>query len=869
MRDQAYLRRGTVVTAYPALNTYSVLPEFAVNNECVPCTCLLEGVSTSSIGVSGGQGLTPGTGVYFISLYRSSSLSMGHDDTLSMILGPAPIKSIQGQTMVSKFPSFDLHGDSGVDYFSQRITDILIAGKKQPVVSCDRSYGIPADTMAGDSLKVGSFGSFQAISSSYAGIGGGASARLDFFSFKHKARLTAENLEVYSPVLDAGHRPDWAGSWLFFDRKAAILSEGLGLRVGGAKAFKKGDSVLNPLKPSEDNQQGIYRKETYFGQSVDGSWELWSMPETSSGSIRTWSDSDTPPLGVLSFRKSFSGAMAIRSIKSFSFVKSPFVPPLRELEPENTTPAVSEVAFKQWKDDPVNAAVLPYYHHLASTVERFETDYNVANYDNRLLRSKSKNWRTYSRDEVENAYGVSRDSYTRLEPLDENAPEYPGSGDVPELSKSDSVAGDQKFKLTEAIFKVLDDGTVVIGDGYGAEIRLSRGTITITCPGDLKVLPGRDLVEMTARNRVMNAGKDVYLQSANGSVYAKAERNMALLSGNGADGGVMLIENRSQLPMVNESWLKSADSTEAPVNHGIVIKSRKNAAIVSEDMYIGIHDSEDSSDAGIRRTKAGRITVDSAGGLLALIGNECYAKFKKDVFLGAGEGSKVSALAITKSGVACHSIGTLGIIARSIAVAGGTGSVSVPELTASGIVSNSIQFTAGRSSVMLDGSLQCTGPIVTSSSLRAVSVNAGVGSFGNGGRDYWGGGGSAPPPVVVNPIQASAFGSASVLFETSIDPAANALYTGKCIRDTGFFYPGDARLGTGRVEIVAARWQHMMNGGNVWRENVVKSPDGSETMIWPGKSRWEAKSLVKLEFDGILKDKSVLMDKYTINCSQI
>ena len=39
---------------------------------------------------------------------------------------------------------------------------------------------------------------------------------------------------------------------------------------------------------------------------------------------------------------------------------------------------------------------------------------------------------------------------------------------------------------------LLEDGTVVIGDGYGAEIRMCAGSITISAPGDVWLKPGKN-----------------------------------------------------------------------------------------------------------------------------------------------------------------------------------------------------------------------------------------------------------------------------------------------------------------------------------------------------------------------------------------
>lgn len=42
-----------------------------------------------------------------------------------------------------------------------------------------------------------------------------------------------------------------------------------------------------------------------------------------------------------------------------------------------------------------------------------------------------------------------------------------------------------------AIVERLEDGTIVISDGWGAEIRLVRGSIELRCTGDVKMVAAK------------------------------------------------------------------------------------------------------------------------------------------------------------------------------------------------------------------------------------------------------------------------------------------------------------------------------------------------------------------------------------------
>ena len=857
------LCKGTVTAAYPALNTYDVLPELGNPNSAV-VTCTAISGSTTSIGIAGSSIYMPGTSVYFIKHHSQVNLQVAKKPYMHVILGAVPIVPIKSD--VYKFPLYNLYNTTGIDYTTEQVTDAIINSRRLATVSTDMSYGIPMDTLAGDFVRAGSFGSYVSVTSSYAGVGGSRAARLEFFSFRQAARLTAETLEMNSPMSESGYRPDWSNSWLFYDRKAALVKEGVGMKDGADSAFITGKHRIDKFVPQKDTQQGIFRREAYFGNAVDGAWEFWELPELGgSNLVRTWEETDNPPFGVLSRRTGFDGSDAYRSFKGFSFVKSSFIPLVRELLPENSKPTESQAVTKQWVDDSENAETIKYYHHLVSSVERYETDYNVENYYNAQMRSRNKNWKVFNRSEVEDTYSINKSDYTSIGALSETELEYKKPGEF----TGEDPGRETKYKaaLLESMIKVLDDGTVVIGDGFGSEIRMARGTITITCPGDLKILPGRDLVEMTPRNRVLNTGRDLFMQSANGSVYVKAEENMSLLSGNKESGGITLIENRSTGAMVNDKWIVAQDSKEHAYNNGVLIKSVNSLGMVAKDMYIGVYDKNDQSDKGLDRSKQGNIIIDSAGGLLGLMGSYGYLKFKKNMMASVGEGSQVSLASMISSSINLYTRGSVGISTHAVNMVGGTGTVNVPELTKSGVVDNYVSFDGSDVLLNLQGTLQATVNGLFMGNLRASSVNAGDGKFGNGGQDDWGGGGSNPLPIMLTSILASSFGSAGATLK-NISPSSNALYTGKCLHDMGFYYPGANVFKTDNFELVAAKWQHLMGtAGFLWNETVVTAPDGTKTQTYPGYAKWQEKVFVKLDPDGILRNKAKIMEKYIIMCS--
>jgi hypothetical protein len=115
----------------------------------------------------------------------------------------------------------------------------------------------------------------------------------------------------------------------------------------------------------------------------------------------------------------------------------------------------------------------------------------------------------------------------------------------PEASKLeiDHRYGDVDYFRTISYINMLDDGSVLIGDGYGAQIVMSGGQIRLEAPGEIMLQPGTRVVTLCDEFHV-RAKSNIELSSSTKDVRIKAEVNMQLLSGNGGEGG-MLIENKS------------------------------------------------------------------------------------------------------------------------------------------------------------------------------------------------------------------------------------------------------------------------------------------------------------------------------------
>lgn len=163
----------------------------------------------------------------------------------------------------------------------------------------------------------------------------------------------------------------------------------------------------------------------------------------------------------------------------------------------------------------------------------------------------------------------------------------------------------QKFYETESFISMLDDGGIVIGDGYGAEIRMSAGCVFISAPGDVWCKGGRDVQMWGGNDVIMKANKSADISANENSVRIKAEKHLMLMGGNeDAQTGGVLIESRT----AGRDYEFQTPGDETKFN-GLVLRAPK-ASVVTEAKHIYLRTG--SEDGSIQ--KGGHIYIDAQTG---------------------------------------------------------------------------------------------------------------------------------------------------------------------------------------------------------------------------------------------------------------
>jgi len=160
--------------------------------------------------------------------------------------------------------------------------------------------------------------------------------------------------------------------------------------------------------------------------------------------------------------------------------------------------------------------------------------------------------------------------------------------------------GEQQFYTLSSGLDFLDDGGVLLYDGYGASLRMSGGAVEISAPGDVWLKSGRNTNVWAGYDAVIRAKHSWDITASEFDGRLKAERNLFTLSGNGGIGGT-LIESRGEGPVYdfeNEGELVSTA--------GVMIRSTQAPFVAwSQQVYLR---------TGGPEIEAGPITLDAGKG---------------------------------------------------------------------------------------------------------------------------------------------------------------------------------------------------------------------------------------------------------------
>lgn len=194
----------------------------------------------------------------------------------------------------------------------------------------------------------------------------------------------------------------------------------------------------------------------------------------------------------------------------------------------------------------------------------------------------------------------------------------------PQYKQYHDTNTNQTSKITDltSIVSQQSDGSIIIKDGWGSQIRLHGGNIYISSALDTFVRPGRDLIQMVPRLRDIQSNGSITITSKD-NIRIGAQNNTCVASGISGNAAMTTIQNRSQ---------------GKAYNSGVVLRSNSDMSLTSSgDMYIGLNDkTQKNSKDKVTQSESGSIIVGGGSDILLYSRNiQMLADTDLDLFGGS------------------------------------------------------------------------------------------------------------------------------------------------------------------------------------------------------------------------------------------
>lgn len=187
----------------------------------------------------------------------------------------------------------------------------------------------------------------------------------------------------------------------------------------------------------------------------------------------------------------------------------------------------------------------------------------------------------------------------------------------------------QKYDKRRAGAYIGEDGSIIIRDAWGSEIVMLGGNVSISCAGNVMLLPGKTALTIAGDDIVQKAQNSVDIHASEHDVRLSAARNMEILGGGDESqySGGVIIESRgkSMSPWDGKDKGESArvsGITLRTKNQGVVLdgqnlvlRSRKKTKIVSGNKSI---DGRVDIGAKTFRVRANTAYIASEGAAMAV-----------------------------------------------------------------------------------------------------------------------------------------------------------------------------------------------------------------------------------------------------------
>jgi hypothetical protein len=597
LQTDAPIRLGRVLLALPYIHCYKI----QLNGR--QGTCIATATSTHShmpLGVRAGEVIPPNSTVL---------VWKPHTATLAYILCVIPTPTMDDDFNASTH--IQQGGNSGPK--KTKAYQHIVQSTDNAYGWVSQSAGRPMDGLIGEYSRLSETGigllidSFQA----YLRVNEACGLWLNYFDSYAKLSGLSLTLQSYCEhnyqLADEGENFSMKG-YAIYPWEATGMYE-IGERISKtneAEAVQLDKKFPFALEDLEDQAQTpIYRLTDYTGYLGQGHNRTLMKPARTSGRrLLTDTDNDT---GLFQELLALDGGYTVRSAKQVTIAKYPLIPNprrIRQVEDALGDDLTVDNDYKfsgrfgegdehkvqEWDDTDVGelkslmrpAGVLDLLAHHYNWKSTHPFEYHTKDYE---YPEESEGSEFNS---VQFHRGVMQASYVEV---------------FPKALYIDSRYKHVNYYNTASFVSLTEDGSVLIGDGYGSQISMTGGQIRLEAGGDVMLMSGSRVVTL-AREAIVRAQDSVDISSSNRDVRIKAEHNLQVLGGNSGFGGV-LIESKSQ----GVSQIYDQRVGEEVGGSGVVLLSRSgNISSIAKTIYIRSGVDEGNAEG------VGNIVLDCASG---------------------------------------------------------------------------------------------------------------------------------------------------------------------------------------------------------------------------------------------------------------
>ena len=587
---------GKVLHAIPHINWYKV--QHGEGGTAIPCGMLSDS-SFLPVGIRSTSVIPPNSNVL---------LWIPPGNNYGWILGVIPEEIAEGVVNISDWVQqggntglkreeahmrpFALHREGGTKDMSSR----------RPIDGTSMEWGRMAETGVG--IIIDPFQAFIRVNEA---------CGLFLNYWDSYCRLVALQMDIHTYTRQLNMRED-EGENVYVDQNIIFPWEAVGCYAHGTDFTQEfPDKPVHyslpkgkiDLPDGEEDIQTVARAVMYGGYLGQG-WQRFLMAPKKDSGKRHYKDQDKD-YGLFHDLVALDGSYTLRSAKSVSIGKRVLIPvPKRvKLCEDQEGGDDSRKGNYKFSSEFGSGGVQHKVKDVKVTGERKHMRRVAGVLD---LLAYNYNWKgLHPFDYHENDYKMWEES--ELEPFNRatDVLDFSTLAGSPYMSdpsakrlKVDKRYNDVDYFQRESYMNFLEDGGVVIGDGYGAQIEMSGGQIRITAPGDIQVLPGKRFVSFSW-DAVIRAKNSVDISATEKDVRIKAEQNMQLVSNSKERGGI-LIQSKSE----NRTHIYRDKYGEDVVSSGIVLLAKQaETAMLSHEIYLR---------TGGESMRDGRITIDSSKG---------------------------------------------------------------------------------------------------------------------------------------------------------------------------------------------------------------------------------------------------------------